>query len=586
MKNQDDFQNGTAIGRKSVIGFGIAAAGLLTAITLLSDAPPGAPAVTVAEVVADVERNVVTWRGENLSRSSCEASYPSGTTHGASDTIPRGPFEVATPLDEGAAVGHAWLRIRCGEDTRVLAREVSTASPCLEGDCPNRTPMMRFTIDPTQFPAQVKPAFDARFTRAVADKGYRVVGSIRSRLSLSEAGRAVSFRYDILEANVSDIVECEMSGWIKGTIGQAGDGESLSVHNVTARLDTEGTWKPGCWLRDMFEEEDIGSEARQSVAAALRSLPEQTFVHGVAAAVNQLTSDRTIGDRIAARMVRGGLVSSVSMPRPGAVDLIIWQEHEERGATRHGPNMAAMPTVWPANGSAGTVTVSYSLVNQLLEMLLAERPFREIAGNRQGPEASFLNAAGQVIGEWMAEANRSEWPKIANVSFLDDLDFRVPLAIFPEGDDRMRVFVKGIELFEDASEETDVPMRYELWAEGRSSLACPDPGLSSTDHGDKEYLRQRLTMHPTIESRERRDPLHRSATRLGMTAGAWLREESNSLIPTSEFRPLEELTRAFSGLCLDLSRPLRFAGRSPLILNVDHIGNVAGGAIQVRFSHD
>ena len=181
----------------------------------------------------------------------------------------------------------------------------------------------------------------------------------------------------------------------------------------------------------------------------------------------------------------------------------------------------------------------------------------------------------------MAEANRSEWRKIANVNFLEDLDFRVRLAVFPDGDDRIRVFVKGIELFEDASEGTDAPMRYELWAEGRSSLACPGPGVSRIDDGDKEYLRQRLTMQPCGDSGERRDPLHRSATRLGMTAGAWLREESNSLIATSEFRPLEELARAFSGLCLDLAQPVRMGGN--LLVTADSIGNVAGG-VQVQFS--
>ena len=575
MKNQHDPRNGTAINRKSVIGLGIAAVGLLAVIALLSDTQPGAPAVTVAEVVADVKGNVVRWRGENRSGSSCEAS-PSGTMHGESDTIPPGPFEVATPLDEGATVGHASIRIRCGEDTRVLAREVSTV-PCLEDDCPNRTPMVRITIDPTQFTAQVKTVFDTKFAKSVADKGYRVVGPVRSRLSLSEEGRAVWFNYDILEANVADIVECDMSGFINGKIGQARDGELLSVQTISAYLDTNGTWKPGCWLRDVFEEGFFSSQAHRSLAGALRSLPEQIFMHGVGGAVKQLTGDRTIGEQMAARMVRGGLVSSVSMPRPGVVDVIVWQEQEDHGATRHGPHVADMPTVWPVNGSAGTVTVSYSLINQLLEMLLAERPFRQIAGNRQGSEASSLNAAGQVIREWLAEANRSEWRKIANVNFLEDLDFRAPLAVFPEGDDRIRVFVKGIALFEDASEGTDAPMRYELWAEGRSSLACPGPAVSSIDDGDKEYLRQRLTMQPSSDSGER-------ATRLGMTAGAWLREDSNSLIPTAEFRPLEELTRAFSGVCLDLSQPVRMGGSSSLLLTAVSIGNVAGGAIQVQFS--
>jgi len=319
MKNQQNPRNGTAINRTSVIGLGIAAVGLLAVIALLSDTPPGAPAVTVAEVVADVEHSVVTWRGENRSGSSCEAS-PSGTTSGDSDTIPPGPFEVATPLDEGATVGHASIRIRCGEDTRVLAREVSTV-PCLEDDCPNRTPMVRITIDPTQFAAQVKPVFDTKFAKGVADRGYRVVGPVRSRLSLREEGRAVWFNYDIREANVGDFVECKMSGFINGKIGQARDGELLSVQTISAYLDTDIVWKPGCWLRDMFESEYFSSVARRALNGALRSLPEQIFVHGVGGAAEQLTGDRTIGEHMAARMVRGGLVSSVSMPRPGVVDV-------------------------------------------------------------------------------------------------------------------------------------------------------------------------------------------------------------------------------------------------------------------------
>ena len=582
MKNQHDPRNGTAINRKSVIALAIATVGLLAVIALLSVAPPGVPAVTVAEVVADVEHNVVTWRGENRSGSSCEASYPSGTTHGESDTIPRGPFAVTTPLDEGATVGHAWIHIRCEEDTRVLAREVSTV-PCLEDDCTDRSPIVRVTIDPTQVTPLVKSVFDTELPKVVADKGYRVRGPIRSRLSLNTVGRAVSFEYEIIEARVEKTVECPMGGHIAGMIGHRRDGEPLSSWNVRARMDTKSR-NPLCWPRDLFEPGDQSSSARRSVNGALRSLPKEVLVNGVTALVNQLTGDRSFGGQMAARLVRGGLASSVSMPRPGVVDVIVWQEQEDHGATRHGPDLAEMPTAWPANGSAGAVTVSYSLINQLLEMLLAERPFRQIAGNRQGPEASPLNAAGQVIREWLAEANRSEWRKIANVIFLEGLDFRVPLAVFPEGDDRIRVFVKGIEIFEDASDGTDAPMRYELRAEGRSSLACPGPGVSSIDDADKDYLRQRLTMQPSSDLGERRDPLQRSATRLGMTAAAWMREESNSLIPTSEFRPLEVLTRAFSGVCLDLSQPVRMGGSSSLLLTAVSIGNVAGGAIQVQFS--
>ena len=539
------------------------AAGALAAVAvaaaLLGRPPRGASGVHVTGVRIEERGDgaVLAWSGDNDAGTGCRHAVRADGP--GRRPLARGAFTAVTRLARPDAI--AWLRVECDDgSSRTIPWDVSEVrwpeadrAPTTRG---GRVEVARFRARVAAVESLVGGLVRGWIRRELDDGANVHPGSVR-KLEVHEV--LVEFDDDRVSMTVRAEAEADFVRTtcdhldILGHVAWAGDGLAPDTTDVELALREDAIRVEGGGLLDRvrnFLLSPINQGLCRLTGGGWDSLEdaEREVERELSRPVDQMVWEAVSGKRPSGPLlefVAEGELRTSLQPAAAAgeelIDLRVTADPGWLGGAAGDPGAAASLE----NGEAGAGAVSYALINGLLRVSSATdigdlRPDGP-DGGRVGEAVEFVEGVASILADSVDRVLGSD----ARIAVVEDLGFRVPLSVAPDGEHGVRAFLKGADFVTDGSG------RYLLWAEARTLLACPaehpDPAVGAEDRADR--MRRRVTVTAGPQGASAGGPSDRRAD-LAEFAGRWLRGEFAGRMRGRYSDPLESPRRRVAGHCL------------------------------------
>ncbi len=456
------------------IGVGaLAAVAAVVAVALLGLPHRGVSGILVTgvRIVERPDRSpVLAWTGDNEAGTSCRYATRLGGPERRE--LSPGRFTADTELPPPHAI--AWLRIECGDDSIQIPWDMSKIGRAGADRAP--TGMVgRVAVAHVQAGVPEAKRIAANLIRRKASESQDVksVGTVAvPTLAVGSDDESVWVRLRAtaeadLRRTTCNLVSLDLRiEWESDSL----DPMRTDLETDLSVSDTDGLFSRAVCagtrvLAGLLSPEDPAEELRALLSRPVgqavwkRLLGDGAADSNLAARLRQLLAE---GDLRISALTRGGRID-VRVTADGA-----WLG---RGATDMG-SAASL-----ANGLAAAGAVSYSLLNRLLGAL-SSTELRDLGlAGRDGGVASDAVAIVERFTSKLAADMDRRLGRGSRIKVAEDLAFRLPLAVGPDGEHGVHVYVKGADVVRDRGGT----MRYRMWAHARTRLACPSARREQDD---------------------------------------------------------------------------------------------------------
>ena len=539
---------------------GLGAVAIIVALVLSGLLNRGGSRILVTDVRVEEQdgNTVLAWTGDNHAGTSCQYAPRLGGS--ARQPLSRGSFTAATELARPDAI--AWLRVECVDgSTHTIPWDMSDIGRPRRD---HRTAEKSARVEVASLQA-------LRSTVTTAAKQFirdKIRKELRAEEEITRVG-SIDFHGFSLDAGSGSIrlsMKAEAEADIDGTTcdrvvvhvyhERAKDG--LKPGRTSVDVDLQDSWaRPSFWnlvpvvnivragsgticgFSHLFVADEIMQAEKDIVEGLLTPVDHEVrrWLVGAGVAnvsvVDPLRELAEEGKLHASADIRGRVIEvRVTADRewigPGAVDLGSATSIE--------------------SGQAGGGTVSYALVNRLLEALSSTAIGNLRPAGRDGGVVGNVAAWVERFASDLAGSMAQMLGSNARIEVDEDLGFRLPLAVAPDGEHGVYAYLKGADFVKDSRGAR----RYRLWGEARTRLACP-AGLRSSVEGDAEsradYMRNRVAI---TASSDGAPASGRSGRRVDLAdfAGRWLRGELAGRMTERYSDPLALISREVASYCI------------------------------------
>ena len=468
----------------------LAAVAAVVAVALLGLPHRGVSGIHVTGVRI-VERPeggaVLAWTGDNEAGTRCR--YATRLGGPVRSELPRGRFTADTELPPPHAI--AWLRIECSDDAIQVPWDMSKI---VGGAGTDRAPTerggrVRVAHVRAGVPDAKRIAANLIRRKAAESEDIRSIGTVTiPTLAVGSDDESVWLRLRAtaeadLRRTTCNVVSLDIHiEWERDSL----EPRRTDLETSVSVSDTDGLFSRAVCagtrvLAGLLSPENPTEELRALLSRPVGRAVWQWLLGADAA-------DSKLATRLRRLLADGDLRVS-ALTRDGLIDVRATADGEwlGRGATDLG-SVASL-----GNGRAAAGAVSYSLVNRLLGTLSSvELRDLGLAGKDGGVAGDAVAIVDSVTSKLAADMDR-RLGRGARIKVAEDLDFRLPLAVGPDGEHGVHVYLKGADVVRGGGGTE----RYRMWAHARTRLACPSERGEQDDrdvHARADAMRRGISV--------------------------------------------------------------------------------------------
>lgn len=238
-----------------------------------------------------------------------------------------------------------------------------------------------------------------------------------------------------------DFGNCGLVGWLELRVGD--DERAFRVSPLGSKADIRGNF--WCDVLDLWSNEN--ERIRKTVSRTFASLSSGAvdLMENVSALIAQQVIGSAPGGRVIDSALReSGWVEGISRESGGVMQVVVRVDHTWlKTPVRETATAPSFPGGFDA-GAAASLAISYAFANRLMS-IVGERPLSEVFPRHSGSSRSLLGAHVGLMREWLRGANEHGMTELMGVELADDLNFQLPIAFAPAGENDVRVFFEGRE---------------------------------------------------------------------------------------------------------------------------------------------
>lgn len=472
--------------------------------------------VTGVRIVEHPDRSaVLAWTGDNGAGMRCRyATSPGGP---ARHELSRGSFTANTELAPPHAI--AWLRIECGDDSIQIPWDMSKI---IGGAGTDPTPTARrgrvaVAHVRAGVPEAKRIAANLIRRKAFESEDVRSVGTVTiPTLAIGSDDESVWVR---LRATAEADLRRTTCNFVSLDIHIEWERDSLDPIRTDLETDVSVSDTDGLFSRAVCAGTRVlaGLLSPENPAEELRALLSRPIGRAV---WQWLLGDGAADSNPAARLrqlVAEGDLRVSALTRDGRIDVRVTADGEWLGRGAVDPGSAASL----GNGRAAAGAVSYSLLNRLLGALSSTELRDLVVARKDGGVVGDAVAIVESVTSKLAAEMDRRLGSGARIKVAEDLAFRLPLAVGPDGKHGVHVYLKGADVVRDRGGT----VRYRMWAHARTRLACPS-GRGEQDDRDVRVRADAMRRGITVTAGPDGTP---AIPKLAATAAMVLRAEQAGL---------------------------------------------------------